>query len=241
MEPVNDDLLGVDAPTFLDTGLSSKKRAALYLYQAVGEGNRFLKTDLRDAVPGVEQIDRRMRDLRDDGWIIKNYRDDPTLAPNELLLEKVGTHVWDPTAQKKRERAISAATRRQVFDRDSNCCVVCGIGAGEEYVDRPGTRARMTIGHVLPRSMGGSDAIDNLRTECAMCNETARDLTATPVDPARVLRLVRELPRSEKRLLAKWSELGRRDFTEAERIWAQLRQIPLSARKEIDDHLRSFR
>ncbi|NED80912.1 hypothetical protein G3I76_12555, partial [Streptomyces sp. SID11233] len=61
-------------------------RVALWLVSVVGEGNPFTKTELRTAFPDESQIDRRLRDLRDWGWVIHNSRDDESLRPEEQRL-----------------------------------------------------------------------------------------------------------------------------------------------------------
>ena len=62
-----------------------------------------------------------------------------------------------------RSRAIPAAAKRQVWERDQGCC---------SYVDRDsgrrcGSRHRLQIDHVLPYALGGSAEPDNLRLLCA--------------------------------------------------------------------------
>ncbi len=216
--------------------LSSRMRVALWLALEVGEGNRFEKQAMRDAIPGVEQLDRRMRDLRDIGWVILNYKDTPLLSPNELLLESIGDLIWEPDYRPESRRGVSAADKRRVFDRDNNRCVVCGIAAGEEYPDNPARRARLTIGHLVPKGRRGWDDLDNLRTECAMCNETARHTTDAGVDPDLLKARIQALPHRERATLARWVLANKRNFTETERLWAQYRQLPAPQR----DDLRTF-
>ncbi len=216
-----------------NTKLSSKVRVALYLYDEVGEGNRFNKSDMRLALPGIEQIDRRMRELREVGWVIRNYKDSPVLAPNELLLERVGDHVWTPGYRNPNADRINNALKRQVFDRDNNQCRVCGIAAGETYPDRPDLTARLTIGHLIPKGRQGFNDAENLRTECALCNEPARHLTEAPVDPMLLTARIAALPRKEKTVLAKWMLADRRQFTEVEKLWTQYRQLPAPLRDEM--------
>src|SRR4051794_31025480 len=98
--------------------LSSRVRVALYLYSVVGEGSHFYKSDVREALPGIEQIDRRMRELREFGWVIRNYKDSPTLMPNELLLEQVGARIWNGDNALPSGARVSSALKRQVLDRD---------------------------------------------------------------------------------------------------------------------------
>ena len=75
--------------------LGAAKRVAIYLADEVGEGGTFHKQDLRAVIPDTEQVDRRMRDLRKCGWVIRTYKDKASLKPNELFLEKIGDKVWE--------------------------------------------------------------------------------------------------------------------------------------------------
>ena len=111
--------------------------------------------------------------------------------------------------------------------------MVCGIDFGSENPDRPGVIARPTIGHILPKERGGSDDLDNLRPECQFCNETARNLTETPVDENLVIRQMNELGREDKRTLVQWMLAGRRSFTQVEQLWSQYTQLPEPKREAI--------
>jgi 5-methylcytosine-specific restriction endonuclease McrA len=52
------------------------------------------------------------------------------------------------------------ANRRAVFERDEYRCRYCGIDVGEDgHCD-----------HVIPKSRGGTDDVDNLVTACEQCN-----------------------------------------------------------------------
>jgi hypothetical protein len=216
--------------------VGAAKRVGHYLATEVGEGNKFDKQTLRQIVPNTEQVDRRMRDLRKVGWVIRNYKDKASLRPNELYLETIGDHVWE-TGYKWPEEGLTAAKRRKVFDRDGRRCMVCGIDFGAEFPDRPGVVARPTVGHILPKERGGTDSLENLRPECQFCNETARNLTDMPADVDLLKRRVMELNRSDKQMLASWMLAGRRSFSDAERLWAQYSQLPLPARDEIRETL----
>src|SRR3954468_17866908 len=103
----------MDVPDWRTSGAGSKIRVALWLVAAVGTGGTFTKADLRAAFPAVEQVDRRMRDLRADGWVIATYREDRSLASDELRLVRVGAPVWE-TGYRPRSRAVPARERRAV-------------------------------------------------------------------------------------------------------------------------------
>jgi 5-methylcytosine-specific restriction endonuclease McrA len=190
-------------------------------------------------VPKTEQVDRRMRDLRKVGWRIRNYKDMASLAPSELYLEQVGDHVWEDGYRWPAE-GLTAAQRRRVYERDGHRCAICGIDFGAEYPDKPGVVARPTVGHIIPKERGGDPtAFENLRPECQLCNETARNLTEIPADLDLLKRKVIELGRKEKRQLVEWMLRGQRSYSDAERIWAQYSQLPQPRQDEIREALLS--
>lgn len=223
-------------PLWNDDSVGAAKRVAHYLATVVQEGNVFDKAILRDVVPGTEQVDRRMRDLRKVGWKILTYKERATLEPNRLYLEKIGDHVWEE-GYKWPEKGLTAGKRRKVYDRDGRRCMVCGIDFGDEYPDRPGVKARGTIGHILPKERGGGNELENLRPECQFCNEAARNLTEPAADVPLLKRRVLELSRSDKQALVSWMLSERRTFSEMERLWAQYIQLPLPSREEIRETL----
>lgn len=86
----------MNTPAWHTSKAGGMVRAALWLVQEVGEGNTFTKGQLRAAFPGVSQIDRRVRDLRDYGWTILASTEDASLAAEEQRFVKAGAAVWDP-------------------------------------------------------------------------------------------------------------------------------------------------
>lgn len=132
-----------------------EKRIAAYLKFNVPLGATFTMRDLRTAIApakgraeDAEQLNRRLRNLRPDGWVITSYKDDRSLPANTYRLDAAGTRVR--LSERMERDAISAKVRRQVLERDSHACQVCGIAQGEEYDEYPGRSARMTIGHRVP-------------------------------------------------------------------------------------------
>lgn len=212
---------------------SSKAKLAYYLATTVGEGNVFKMGQVRAALPNINQIDRRMRELKEVKWKIPSYRDRDDLAPDEYRLDQIGDRVWEPDYVGPKTPAITATMRRKVFERDDNRCRECGIGAGEAYPDMPDRVARMTIGHWVPKERGGSNDFDNLRTECSMCNEPAKNLTETPVDPNLVKAKVKKLSRRDRQRLMAWVLAGRRTFDDVEEVWAEYRRIPGPAQDDV--------
>jgi len=58
----------------------------------------------------------------------------------------------------KNNAPISKWTKRDVFDRDNHTCLACG------------TTNNLTIDHIKPRIIGGTNDFDNLQTICQHCN-----------------------------------------------------------------------
>ncbi|MCZ7417511.1 MULTISPECIES: HNH endonuclease [unclassified Streptomyces] len=196
----------------------------------VGPGGTFTKLELFDAVPDVAQADRRMRDLREMGWRIDNYKVNPNLRPNQYLVVQLGVRIdlGEPVPKGAR-KAITGPKRRRIFERDGHTCQVCGIHAGAAFPDDPERHANLTVGHVIPVSRGGSNDDDNLRAECQRCGDEARDITRNPPTKEEVLAHLSHLGGlKEKRRLYGWMQAGTRTLDDTERLfieWARLSPV----------------
>ncbi|MET9481894.1 HNH endonuclease [Streptomyces sp. NPDC006638] len=223
-----------------NTKLGTRMRVALWLRDEIGVGGTFSKAALRAAISGAEQVDRRMRDLRPAGWVIRTNRDMPSLAPEQLYLEEMGLPVWEKEHRAAGLRQISAKTRRYVYERDGHMCRRCGIGAAETYPDEPGSHARLTLGHVNPHASGSGASAAELITECARCNETVKDLTGVQMTREQVWLRVRELPLRHKRDLLAWMVGDVRPLSPAEQAWGMYRQLPAAVRDELKQDLKEL-
>jgi hypothetical protein len=219
----------MDVPDWKTSRAGSKVRVALWLVATVGTGGTFTKADLRAAFPAVEQVDRRMRDLRADGWVIATYRDDRSLAVDELRLVTVGALVWEP-GYRPRSPAVPARERRAVFSRDGYACRYCGISAGETYPDDPLRTARLSAARA---SAGGEG--DQLMTLCDRCMADAPDAHSVPDLVSKIRALD---PEDQQRLLS-WIQSGQRQWTKAEVLWARFRRLPADVREEVQTSLDS--
>ncbi|GFH36329.1 MULTISPECIES: hypothetical protein [Streptomyces] len=217
-------------PSWQDAGLGTMKRVALWLVSVVGEGNTFTKEDLRAAFPGVSQVDRRMRDLRDFGWRIDTNREDEELDPHEQRFVKPGDPVWEPgrATRKSGTIAIGAARRREVLARDGNMCRSCGITPGEIYA---GTyeAAQLDIARREVVKPDGTKATE-LVTECKRCRVGGRELA---VDLGTVLKAAAVLDSAERSVLSGWVAADRREFSLLEQIWSDYRSLPEESRAQL--------
>ncbi|GAA1883738.1 hypothetical protein [Actinomadura bangladeshensis] len=221
----------MNAPAWSTSKAGGMVRAALWLVQEVGEGNTFTKGQLRDAFPGMAQIDRRVRDLRDYGWTILANTEDASLAAEEQRFVKAGVAVWDPKERRAAapRKTLSSKEIRAVQERDDFLCTVCGISGGEEYPDDPNKTAVLSVTRratVLPD--GREEVL--LLTECKRCRAGSSNARARADEVAADIRI---LDPADRRRLARWIDRNRRVSTPLDRVWSAYRRLPADARAEV--------
>ncbi|MDC9003259.1 HNH endonuclease [Mycobacterium marinum] len=209
-------------------------KGALWLANEVGVGNTFTKEQLRQAFPGISQIDRRIRDLRDYGWVIRSNTEDASLRPEEQRFVRQGLRVWDPAERRKGGAStLPARERREVFERDGYQCTVCGIAGGESYPDRDYETAVLTIMKTPVTEPG--DAGDHFVTQCRRCK--SGQTAAAQDDVQVVLSNVRALSEEDRQRLARWASRDRRGPTPLDRVWTSYRQLPADLRDRVKDEI----
>lgn len=217
-------------------GHGAMVRAGLWLSQEIGEGNVFTKQALRDAFPGISQIDRRVRDLRSYGWEIYTNVNDETLKPHEQRLIRQGIPVWNSSQRRAADAnktAQSNKAREAVFSAANYQCQICGIAAGQPYPDRP---AEVAVLGCSNRTLIDKDgkASTLLIAECKGCKSGARE---RKYSVSAVRSLLEELDDSELRAVQRWNARGTRGTTQLDRAWQGLRQLPAEQRTLLLDSL----
>jgi 5-methylcytosine-specific restriction endonuclease McrA len=83
---------------------------------------------------------------------------------------------------------------------------MCGLAAGDPDPLHPGQKVRLTIGHIIDKSKGGTDRPENLRAACTNCNEGLQNIS--PPKPGRIelLRQVRRATIEDQLHLLDWLE-----------------------------------
>jgi hypothetical protein len=204
-------------------------RVGLWLLTEVGEGGTFTKARLRLAFPGVEQVDRRMRDLRDDGWIIHTNREDPMLVSDELRLVSAGSPVWSSGSHARRS-TLSAKQRSEVLSRAGWACALCGIGGGEPYADEPLRRAKLVVAQIV----GVQPDERDLQARCDRCH-SGRDKDAEGA--AMFLSAYERLSVEDRRSVEQWVAAGRRPRAPAEEAWSIFAHLPEDAQYALREKL----
>lgn len=211
-------------------------RGALWLLQVVGEGGTFTKNELRTAFPGISQIDRRIRDLRDYGWILHSSAEDASLLAEDQRFVKAGVPVWDPHERRQAapRKAISSKDRLKVLIRDGYMCTLCGIGGAEPYPDDPVMTAVVAVSRRSIRTLDGRET-EIFVTECKRCTSGGG---ASPNDERDVLLAAAELSPGDRRRFLRWIERGRRGSTELDRAWAAYLRVPAERRRDVAHQIR---
>lgn len=206
-------------------------RGALWLVQVIGEGNTYTKAQLRDAFPGVSQADRRIRDLRDYGWVLRTNSEDATLTAEDQRFVKAGVPVWDPAARRAAapQKTVSSKEKQAIMARDHYMCTVCGISGGEEYIDDSNQTAVLAVTRRETTLPGGREET-LLVTECKRCRAGSEGL---PAQADEALAAIKALDPGDQRRVMRWIERGRRGSTPLDRAWNTYRRLPADARDEL--------
>jgi HNH endonuclease len=166
--------------------LGSKSKLRSFFESNIGT---ILDSKTLQVVAGSSEWARRVRELRDEeGYNIITHNDDSSLKPGQYRLV-------DLKPKPAFARGISKETRAFVLDRNGFTCQMCGAVAGEPHpYDQGGRKTRLHIGHIIDKSMGGTDEAANLRAICSVCNEGAKNLTLPRPDWMKLAAQIRRAP-----------------------------------------------
>ena len=173
-------------------------RAKLRAYFLANIGHVPESDELRMASGGASEWGRRVRELRtEEGYQILTHNDRSDLKPGQYLLLS-GTPI--PAFA----RGISKEIRAYVLDRNGFTCQMCGSVAGEPRPLDASRTTRLHVGHIVDKSMGGSDEPSNLRAICSVCNEGARNLTLDRPSLQKLLIQIRRATGSDQIEVLRW-------------------------------------
>jgi hypothetical protein len=154
--------------------------------------------DIRAASGGASEWARRVRKLRDEqGYCILTHKDRAELKPGQYLM---------PHAKRRPAfaRGISKETRAWVLERNGYTCQMCGAAAGDPDPFHEGRTVRLTLGHIIDKSKGGSDQPSNLRAVCTACNEGLQNTAPPKPDLIHLLGQVRRARVDDQRKVLEW-------------------------------------
>ncbi len=178
--------------------VSTGARAKLRVYFLANVGKVANSDELREIAGGINEWGRRVRELRtEEGYQILTHNDRADLKPGEYLLESA-------KPQPAFARGISKETRSLVLDRNGFTCQMCGAVSGESHPYDASRKTRLHIGHVIDKSMGGTDDSSNLRAICSVCNEGAKNLTLDRPSARKLLIQIRRATGVDQLEVLKW-------------------------------------
>lgn len=178
--------------------MSSKARIREFLLAHIGQV--VTSAQISEASGNASEWARRVRELREDeAWPILTHNDSSMLKPGQYLLKEKPPTRSDITF----ERTISAKLRAQVLDRNGFTCQMCGLTPGD--IDpSTGRKARLHIGHIVDKSLGGRDELSNLRALCSTCNQGAKNVTGVKPQAVWLLSQIRRAGLDEQRQVYDW-------------------------------------
>ena len=178
--------------------LGSKAALAAFLRENVGVVLE--SSQLQEAANGAVQYSRRPRELRAEGWKISSHNDRADLKPSQYVLEEL-----PPEQPPYRFAAtISARLRAEVLERNGYTCKMCGATAGDPDDQNPGRKVRLHVGHIVDRSHGGDDSLENLRALCSTCNQGAKNIVQEPPSRIWLKSQVRRASEADQKEVLKW-------------------------------------
>jgi HNH endonuclease len=171
----------------------------LILEYFLGNIGRVLESrDIQKASGGAVEWARRVRELRnEDGYQILTHKDRANLKPNQYLLETIERLPVLP-------RNISKETRAWVLERNGYTCQMCGVAAGDPDPLGGNRTVRLTMGHIIDKSKGGSDTPQNLRAVCTNCNEGLQNTAQPKPDRIHLLGQIRRATIDDQDAVLKW-------------------------------------
>lgn len=180
------------------TGDAKGSRAKLRTYLLANVGRVLESAELRQASGNASEWARRVRELRsEEGYQVLTHNDRSDLKPGQYLL-------LEPAPLPAFARGISKETRAYILDRNGFTCQMCGAVAGEPHPADTSRMTRLHIGHIVDKSMGGTDAPGNLRAICSICNEGAKSLTLDRPPLMKLLIQVRRATGADQLAVLKW-------------------------------------
>lgn len=184
--------------TIKERGTGSKARLLEFLLAHIGE--IVTSQQLQEASGWAAEWGRRLRELRDeDGYQILSHKDRADLKPGQYVL----------TTDKRKPafaRDISKETRAYVLNRNGYTCQSCGLAASDPDPFHPDRKIRLTLGHIIDKSKGGSDEPSNLKAICTNCNEGLQNTSMPAPDRIHLLSQVRRATIDDQLAVLEWLE-----------------------------------
>jgi len=186
-------------PDFPDE-VGSGSRAKILRFLLANIGRVITSKEVQEASGGASEWARRLRELRDEfGFQVLSHKDRGELKPGQYIIE---TDVRLPVIP----RSISKETRAFVLERNGYTCQMCGLGASDPDPFHPNLKVRLTLGHIIDKSKGGTDSPGNLRAVCTNCNEGLQNASPPKPDRIELAKQIRRATVDDQLYILEWLE-----------------------------------
>lgn len=149
-----------------------------------------------EKVARISDYQRRIRDLRAEGWQILSHHDD---SQNLHLGEyRLGSLVKDKGY--KFTKRVDARTRAYVLQRNGYTCYSCGRGTDDKNPLNPNRNTVLNVDHI---DADGPSTPENLRVLCSACNSGKQDLILAQ-SSVNLLRSVRRSSIADQKAVFEW-------------------------------------
>jgi hypothetical protein len=180
--------------------VGSGSRAKILRFLLANIGRVITSKEIQQASGGASEWARRLRELRDEfGFQVLSHKDRGELKPGQYIME---TDVRLPVIP----RSISKETRAFVLERNGYTCQMCGLGAGDPDPFHPHLKVRLTLGHIIDKSKGGTDTPGNLRAVCTNCNEGLQNASPPKPDRIELAKQIRRATVDDQLYILEWLE-----------------------------------
>ena len=100
-------------------------------------------------------------------------------------------------------RGVSAILRTEVRDHNGFTCHMCGLAPGE-IDSTTGRRARLHVGYLIDKSLGGKDTLLNLWAACAICIQGSKNIASEKPTGRWLLSQIRRAGQEEQLVVLNW-------------------------------------
>jgi len=163
--------------SLVDTGGTATVRQLACLFLAQDESQLLFYEKRIKEMPlkvlkrrGVVEHDGKLVYLRVPGLTLEQKASIRMLCERKMqeFVQKKGLGLWDYRLLEA--DPVSDSMRYEVLKASGGRCALCGITKDERPLD---------VDHIIPRTRGGRNTIDNLQALCFKCNRAKRNLDTT--------------------------------------------------------------
>jgi 5-methylcytosine-specific restriction endonuclease McrA len=100
-------------------------------------------------------------------------------------------------------RAVPATLRAEALDHSEFNCHKCGLAPGE-IDSTTGRKARLHVGYIIEKNLGGKEQLSNLWAICSICIQGSKGITLEKPTVPWLLSQIEQTGQGEQRETLRW-------------------------------------